>query len=576
MTDIKVQAEDPLEVKASPTTTRRNRDLARALGFGDEQAPVAFPQEVSPPITNVPQSNPPSQIQVPPATTLETVMPPTQDDTEPPPNAPSHSLPSHSASMRSPQPLMETELVNEVRRKAEAATAALMKTSSGQKFTEANASSTSVTRKKIHPSQISAPHFVSGPTSVETIPLSQVQQRISPVPTAPQSSLNITQRMRRIRDTLRVKQHTPSGEVVTPFPLDIQPNTTPSASLDRRPTLPLTKGYAYGSSTNLGKSKSMSSPPASASPGLRGFMSRFRKTRAPPDTQTENGNGFLRASPTTSSPTTSSHHGQGLSPSPTNAVTPASVPVSTTTFTVDSGQPSTNSSAMDDDSVAVKQLFEAATSLGLDQTVLNDLLRSASVSTRGVGRSPSRNASNNVTGPYIARDNPSATRSRSAVSHLNDDGTISGEDDRTVRKLSIRKLGDTSQGIPENPAIVRRTLIFPSDFRTPTPDLNQVTHKPSGKRQRRSGSAMSIHSGRSVHDRAPTPPPPKSTGGKRFSTDRPPLPSPPTSMTAQAEALLYPGAAAEKTGSAYESLWVIVLPEFPCLIFSHQIRHVHW
>lgn len=571
VTDIKVQVvEDPSEVKASPTTTRRNRDLARALGFGEEHAPVALPQDTSPPMENVPQSNQPSQTHVPPpATTPELVVLPTQDNaqTQPPPNPQSYSLPSRSASMRSPRPLMDqAELVNEVRRKAEAATAALMKTSSGQKFTDANASSTSVTRKKINPSQISAPHLVSGPTSVETIPLPRVHQQTSPAPIPPQSSLNITQRMRRFRNTLRVKQHVPSGEEVTPFPLEIQSNTM--SSLNRRPTLPLSKGFAYGSSTDLGKSKSMSSPPASATPGLRGFMSRFRKPRAP-DTQTENG--FPRASPTTSSPTTSSHHGHGLGPSPTNAITPASAPILTTTSmpTVGSGQPSNDSSsATDYDPAAVKQLLEAANHLGLDQAAVNDLLaRSTSVSSRAVDRSLSRNASNAAAGSVVTRDTPSAARSRSplpAASHLNDDGTISGEDDRTVRKLSIRKPVEAShnrQGIPENPAIVRRTLIFPSDFRASTPDLNQVSRKPSGKRHRRSGSAMSAHSGRSVHDRAPTPPPPKSNGGKRFSTDRPPLPSLPTSMTAQAEALLHPlmsGAAAEKTGSAYESLWVII------------------
>ena len=568
MTDIKVQVEDPVEVKASPTTTRRNRDLARALGLADEQATVPLPPDTSPPIENVSQSNKPSQTQVPPATTPDPVTPATQDDIQPSSNAPSYNFPSCSASMRSPRPLMDqSDLVNEVRRKAEAATAALMKTSSGQKFTDANASSISVTRKKINPSQISAPYLVSGPTSVETIPLSQVQQQTSPTPTAPQPSLNLTQRMRRLRDTLRVKPHNPSGEEVTPFPLDIQPTTaSPPASLNRRPTLPVTKGFAYRSSTDLVKSKSMSSPPASATPGLRGFMSRFRKPRAP-DNQTENSNGFSRASPTTSSPSTSSHHGQGLGPSPTNTVTPASAPVSTTTFmpTVGSGQTGIDSSsATAVDSAAITQLFQAGTILGLDQAELNDLLaRSASV-----GRSQSRNTSNAAAG-LVARDVPSAMRSRSplpAESHSTDDHAISGGDDRTVRKLSIRKTGETGhnrQGIPENPGIVRRTLIFPSDFRTSTPDPNQVTRKPSGKRHRRSGSAMSAHSGRSVHDRAPTPPPPKSTGGKRFSTDRPPLPSLPTSMTAQAEALLHPSGATDKTGSAYESLWVIILPDFP-------------
>lgn len=569
VTDNKMELEDPSEIKASPTTTRRNRDLARALGFGDEHGTTNSPQDNSPPVEDVPQSNNPSQIQVPPATIPQPVASLAQDDIQLSSNVSPYNLPLRSASVRSPQPSMDhTELVNEVRRKAEAATAALMKTSSGQKFTDANASSISVTRKKITPSQISAPHLVSAPTSVETVPLPQQPKTPTSTPLTHQPSLNITQRMRRLRDTLRVKQTVPSGEEVTPFPLGLQPSTAlpPSASLNRRPTLPLTKGYPYGSSTDLGKAKSptsISSPPASATPGLRGFMSRFRKRTA--DAQAENSNGLSRASPTTPSPTTSSHHGQGLVGSPVNTISPASAPVpaSASVPIVSGVRPSDGLPAMSNDSAAVKQLFEAATNLGLDQAALNDLLaRSASVSSRTAGWSLSRSTSNAAAGSSIARGDPSAMRSRSPLPEpqFSDDGGISsGGDDRTVRKLSLRKTGESShnhQGIPENPTIVRRTLIFPSDFRASKTDLSQMARKPSGKRHRRPGSATSAQSGRSVHDRAPTPPPPKSNGGKRFSTDRsPPLP---TSIAAQAEALLHPstsGAPVEKPNSAYDSLY---------------------
>lgn len=565
VTDNKAELEDPSTIKASPTTTRRNRDLARALGFGDEQETMNPPQDNSPPVEDVPQSNDPPEIQVP-----QSVVSVTQDDVQLSSNASPYSLPFRSASVRSPGPLMDqSELVNEVRRKAEAATAALMKTSSDQKFTDVNASSISVTRKKITPSQISAPHLVSAPTSVETIPLPHQPKTITSTPLTHQPSLNITQRMRRLRNTLRVKQPVPSGEEVTPFPLSLQPNAAlpPSASLNRRPTLPLTKGYPYGSSTDLGKAKSptsISSPPASATPGLRGFMSRFRKRAT--ETQAENGSGLSRASPTTPSPTTSSHHGQGPVGSPVNTVSPTSAPVpaSTSVPIVGNIRPNIDGPpAMGNDSAAVKQLFEAATNLGLDQAALNDLLaRSASVSSRTAGWSLSRSTSNAAAGSSIVRGDLLAMRSRSPLPEpqFSDDGGISsGGDDRTVRKLSIRKTGESShnhQGIPENSTIVRRTLIFPSEFRASKTDLSQMARKPSGKRHRRPDSATSAQSGRSVHDRAPTPPPPKSNGGKRFSTDRsPPLP---TSMTAQAEALLHPstlGAPVEKPNSAYDSLY---------------------
>lgn len=79
------------------------------------------------------------------------------------------------------------------------------------------------------------------------------------------------------------------------------------------------------------------------------------------------------------------------------------------------------------------------------------------------------------------------------------------------------------------------------------------------KKHRRSSSATSAQSARSVHDRAPTPPPPKTNGARRLSTDRsPPVPSMATSITAQAEALLRGptgGVTTEKSNSAYESLY---------------------
>lgn len=79
------------------------------------------------------------------------------------------------------------------------------------------------------------------------------------------------------------------------------------------------------------------------------------------------------------------------------------------------------------------------------------------------------------------------------------------------------------------------------------------------RRHRRSGSGTSAQSARSVHDRAPTPPPPKSNGGRRFSTERsPPVPGVAMSIGAQAEALLRAppsNAVAEKPNSPYDSLY---------------------
>lgn len=467
--------------------------------------------------------------------------------------------------MRNPRstPIDQTELAREVQRKADAATAALMK-SPGGKFTDINASTLSVSRKKIDPSQISEPRLLSAPTSVETIPL--------PVPNSPPQistppSLGITQRMRRFRNTLRVKPAAPSGEET--FHIDIQPQSAPAAQgLVRRPTLPLPR-FSPGSSTELAKLKTPNaSPPASAAPGLKGLMARFRKPRTMDSTGDSQSSVHSRTSPTTSSPTASSNQGHAR-----GNVVSSSPPAATNLPSGETSvRPSLDAStvlANDVDSAAVKQLFEAASKIGLDHVALNDLLtRSTSVSrTTGLTWSGGSSAVGNI--PLTPNAQSSNTRDRNppADRHSTDGDPSNGANDTTVRRLPAQQTGELGQirqnrQIPENAAVIRRTLIFPSEFRSSKVDLSQVNRKAIMRRHRRSGSATSAQSVRSVHDRAPTPPPPKSNGGRRFSTERsPPVPGVATSIGAQAEALLrapLSNTAAEKPSSAYDSVWVII------------------
>ncbi|KAF8557337.1 hypothetical protein OG21DRAFT_1457871 [Imleria badia] len=566
VTHIETKVEDKTPPEISPTT-RRNRDLARALGFGnDDSDHLIVPQmsdrssstSVSPTVEAIlPPESPQDVESVRPLSAwqpqLETMLSP-----GPPPQ--------RSQSMRNPRlaPIDQTELAREVQRKADAATAALMK-SPGRKFADVNASTISVSRKKIDPSQISEPRLLSAPTSVETIPL---PAQTSPLPVNPQPSLGITQRMRRFRDTLRVKPTVPSGEEITSFPIDIQPQSAPaSQGLSRRPTLPR---FGPGSSTELAKLKTPStSPPASAAPGFKGLMARFRKPRTMDSAGDSQSSMHSRSSPTTSSPTASSHQGHArgnvASPTPPTAASPPSGDTTT--------RPSPDASAAlanDIDSAAMKQLFEAASKIGLDPAALNDLVtRSTSVSRAAgwvwSGGSPS------ITGntPLTPATQPPSTLDRNrpalpADKHPNDDDPSGSADDRTVRKLSVRKAGEPGQirqhpQIPENAAVIRRTLIFPSEFRSSKVELSQANRKAITRRHRRSGSATSAQSARSVHDRAPTPPPPKSNGGRRFSTERsPPVPGLTASIGAQAEALLRAppsNAITEKQNSAYDSLY---------------------
>ncbi|KIK97405.1 hypothetical protein PAXRUDRAFT_226911 [Paxillus rubicundulus Ve08.2h10] len=475
---------------------------------------------------------------------------------------------------RRPTPVDQIELAREVQRKADAATAALMRSPSGKRFVDVNASTISVARKKIDTSQISEPRLLSAPTSVDTIPL---PQPTSPPAVSPQVSLGLTGRMRRFRNTLRVKPTVPAAEEITPFPINLQPQTaTLSQGLNRRPTLPLGI-FGPGSSTDLGKLKAPTSSPPSSAPGLKGLMARFRKPRTADHVGDSHSSVHSRTSPTTSSPTASSHHGHVrgnvTSPTPPATTTPPSVEASTRP-SVDASGTFTN----EVESAAVRQLFEAASKIGLDQVALNDLLsRSTSISRAGGWMSGASSVIGNrsptpaTQQPTVLDRIPPATLSDG---RLNDDDPVSGSDDRTVRKLTVRKQGEGRQTrqnrqVHENSAVIRRTLIFPSELRASKTDLSQVTRKASTRRHRRSGSTTSAQSVRSVHDRAPTPPPPKSNGSRRFSTDRsPPVPIVTTSIAAQAEALLRAppsNVTAEKSNSAYESLWVNSALPWPCL-----------
>ncbi|KAL4076962.1 hypothetical protein V8B97DRAFT_2079028 [Scleroderma yunnanense] len=568
--DSKVESDSPPEV--SPTT-RRNRDLARALGFGTEEEDNTL-------LASQPSHEPdPSSSSA--SLTVEAILPPVtypdveevnvpanstlQPEVAPLTSSTSTSL-HRSASVRDPLPVDQSELAKEVQRRVDAATALMH---SGQKFTDANASSVSVTRKKISPSQISTPVLVSAPPSVETIPL---PSSVVPSPSNPTPSLGLTQRMRRLRNTLRVKPTVSSVDETTTFTTDqqLQPqpqSQTNSSGLSRRPTLPLPRFGTNGSADLVKLKQPSTNTPASTTPGLKGLMARFRKPRAPENNGDSHSSGHSRTSPTTSSPTTSSHRGNSAATGSTNSGVSTSVEGTTRP------SPVTAALTSEVDSAAVKQLFEAASNLGLDQAALNDLLaRSTSISRAagwGLSAGASAAAGNKSLMPPMSNNGNNVDRNRPTTpdERKNDvSSTVNGVDSTIMRRPSMRKPTSPTptptmqpSQTPENSAVVRRTFIFPSEFRASKVDLSQPSRKQPSKRHRRTGSTTSAQSTRSVHDRAPTPPPPKSNGARRLSTDRsPPVPSMATSITAQAEALLRGPtrhAAQEKSNSAYESLY---------------------
>ncbi|KAL6307923.1 hypothetical protein BKA93DRAFT_766564 [Sparassis latifolia] len=462
-----------------------------------------------------------------------------------------------------------TQLAKEVQQRAEAATAALRKSPSIPKLGDGLGT---VHRKRIHPNQISSPTLVSASTSVDTIPLQSTSPSLQPNG----SNKNIGSRLKRLRGTLRAKPPVPNGGEVTPYPASLRSPPEPM------PTFSATTLNLHPEPVIAARVKSprlpVTSPPASAQPGLKGFMARFRKHRAAetyPSVQRQRQVPSSAASSTPSSSpshdrifpqaTQSAPHTQTVfrSPSP-DSPRPNPVEPSTPTVNVESPQhPET-------DEVALRQLFDAASNLGLDQSALNDLIaRSSSTSSRSTAWTKLTRMTS------ATESHRSQLRSIRSSNGRDDNRSAFASDGRpSLEGYSPRPSVDTRHATDRKPAdavaqprpelrtdganaIVRRTIFFPSDYRTSAVDLNVLMRKQTSSLRRRSASAVSVHSTRSIHDRVPTPPPHKSSGARRFSADgSPPVPQLPQSISSQLDtsspATVGP---IEKSSSAYDSLY---------------------
>jgi serine/arginine repetitive matrix protein 2 len=213
----------------------------------------------------------------------------------------------------------------------------------------------------------------------------------------------------------------------------------------------------------------------------------------------------------------------------------------------------------------LKQFIDAANNLGLDQDALTELLsRSNTIGSRLTAQSSKHLSTASGDRRYGKSDPPrepapaSAPGSTAQRSLVQTPQRRSGE---SVEKAPIRR-PLARNGTPSesaNSTIVRRTLIFPSEARQPTPEPGANLRKSSSTRRRRSTSAVSVNSNRPLHERVPTPPPPKSPTARRFSAEQsPPVPHIPNSLLAQTETINAPQSAPavplEKSNSAYDSL----------------------
>lgn len=512
---------EPSERDVSPDT-RRNRDLAQIL-FG--------------------QDNDNEQALSPTSPTVSARVQPLSLSDGP------YPLSRNPSSPKLPQTAEEqAKLAREVQRRTEAAMAALKKQPSTTNLNEGLAPSGSV-RKRISPNQISTPTLVSASTSVDTIPL-----RTPSISGREQSTSKIGSRFRKLRGTLRKSNIAPNGEEVTPYPLDLRSVQTVRYDPD---SLKVAGTAPPASATEPGTYKvPVPSPPASAGPGLKGFMARFRGNKQ----RSEYMDSDSRISPLSPDSRISplspgsvpqlplpDHLAQAQrlrSPQTTN---PAVIPPVSPSRQAPLPSLSGPGQAPADESLALKQLFDAASNLGLDQKKLNDLLLVRSGSTSSRSTDWTALTVNNPTS-QSREDNPAGARRSSLDSPISRNASVS-------RKASTRKPADFLRKPREgqdlaNP-VVRRTILLPSDSNV---DLTTLARKSSARRRRVSATSMSS---RSVHDRVPTPPP-RTPTGRRFSAEAsPPVPQLPRSFASHGETLLGVGPAVplEKSNSTYDSLY---------------------
>lgn len=565
---IQTSNHPPALSEPSPTS-RRNRDLAKALFGHDDDSSYEVPDhprddsQVKDSVHDFRQPSVPhtAPLQIP------AIFQSSEPDEDPAPTS-APVIPSSSQYFlhrnASTPKIPHEDLAREIQMKTELAMDALRKSPSTTKLHELGGHPAQ--KKKITPKIIGNPQFVSSSASLDTVPL-PVPAATSPVA---RSESKMSQRIKKLRGTLRTKNPGPLGEEVTPFPAELKfgdAGRTPPHSQTLH--VPVSPSYASIPQSAIEPSRSkhhpIPSPPASAGPGLKGFiMSRFKGRQRPAESSTTSSQISSPSTTTlpmarTQSPEYDSGSAQGqdsrsyqaTSPtpfSPTASNPPPSPPQQPTT-SHGAGSSISSIPGSGDDVQALQQLFEAASHFGLDQEAVNDLLRKNSTTSKGTTLSRNntvtsmRPSASRSQSPQVTREAPSPVPSSSAV-----------------RALSLKKRAEPmsrpARDAAEASAIVRRTIVIPSgdNARMSTLDFSSLMRKASSKSRRRS----SVQSDRSI-PRSPTPPIPSPTTARRFSRDvgTPPVPHLPSQSSGHTSALLQvPRPHGTGDGSSpYESLY---------------------
>jgi serine/arginine repetitive matrix protein 2 len=484
-----------------------------------------------------------------------------------------------SSSSVTGSPDKQQELAKEVQRRTQAAMADLNRMPSNAKGHDASQ------RRRIEPGQISGPKLVSASTSVDTIPVrseSVASGQLSAVQNQSPTSSKFGTRFKKFRGSLRAK---PANEGPQ-HPADLL-SSNGDRSLAATPDVPAPLNVTEPSRPKLALASPQATVPvAPTGPGLKGFVSRFLRPRSGETPEP----GHRKQWPSSSaSVSISSYFAQQQleghpemdvtqqitqSAPPDNKFFRPDTPVSPDSSPVHKQPPSAPalpssvpdaSAARAVDENALKQFIDAANNLGLDQDALTELLsRSNTIGSRLTAQSSKHLSTTSVDRRYGKSDPPSEPAPASAPGTTAQRSIMqaqrpSGESaERAPIRRPLARNGTPSESA--NSTVVRRTLIFPSETRQPTPEPGASLRKSSSTRRRRSTSAVSVNSNnRPLHERAPTPPPPKSPTGRRFSAEQsPPMPHIPNSLLAQTETINAPQSAPavplEKSNSAYDSL----------------------
>jgi serine/arginine repetitive matrix protein 2 len=534
-TDTDVVADSSTKPEPSSATRRKNA-LARALfGASDSDQSLTSPLPLP---TDEPNAGSDLLAERPPLTESSSSTHPLRETLSP-------SSPSVNAgvfnSLSSSTELLDKqlELAKEVQRWAEAAMADLNRI-----FSKAKVHDTSQ-RRRVERGHSSGPRRVNASTSMDTIRVcspSPASGQLSAVQNQPPTSTKFGTRFKKIRASFRTKPtqypaglssgngHRSLAGFVSRF---LRPRSGETSDPERRKQWPSSSASSATTSSYFAHQQSERNPDMDVSQQV--------SQSTPPDNKS-----FHPDTPM--SPESASPHKP-----------PPSVPP------VTSSAPDASNPHAEDEG-ALKQFIDAANNLGLDQGALTELPASTSIDPRLTTQSSRHSSTPSYDRSGYCKSNhslsgPAPLSAASTSAHRSLVQSPQRPSGEIIEKAPIRRplARNATTSEDAKSTIVRRTLIFPSEARQSTPEPGMGLRKSSSTRRRRSTSAASMHSKRSLHDRVPIPPPPKSSTARRFSAEQsPPVPHIPSSLLAQREAIdalqSAPPVPLERSNSAYDSL----------------------